>query len=158
MIAQVNQQLPYMGNDAEVEPSNFDFVIDHPRYSSALFSVPKTPVSVADHAIGLRVSTLVRDGGSLQIGIGTLGDAVSHALALRDDLLAVAPHHGHVVRRQRGDGQRGRSGAQRLDQAARFALRDPVGAEDGERQQRRQRQRQKQQADPAAHGAHQQVT
>lgn len=84
VIAQVNQQLPYMGNDAEVEPSNFDFVIDHPRYSSALFSVPKTPVSVADHAIGLRVSTLVRDGGSLQIGIGTLGDAVSHALALRE--------------------------------------------------------------------------
>lgn len=83
VIAQVNQQLPYMGNDAEVPPSNFDFVIDHPRYSSALFSVPKTPVSAADHAIGLRVSTLVRDGGTLQIGIGTLGDAVSHALALR---------------------------------------------------------------------------
>ena len=83
VIAQVNQQLPYMGNDAEVPPSNFDFVVDHPRYSSALFSVPKTPVSVADHAIGLRVSTLVRDGGTLQIGIGTLGDAVSHALALR---------------------------------------------------------------------------
>jgi acyl-CoA hydrolase len=63
VVAQVNQQLPYMGNDAEVEPANFDLVIDQPRYSSALFSVPKTPVSVADHAIGLRVSTLVRDGG-----------------------------------------------------------------------------------------------
>ncbi|MGO4782010.1 hypothetical protein AB4084_41630, partial [Lysobacter sp. 2RAB21] len=28
-------------------------------------------------------STLVRDGGTLQIGIGTLADALCHALALR---------------------------------------------------------------------------
>ena len=41
-------------------------------------------VSTVDHAIGLHASSLVRDGGTLQIGIGSLGDAVAHALILRD--------------------------------------------------------------------------
>ena len=36
-----------------------------------------------DYAIGLYASTLVRDGGTLQIGIGALADALSHALVLR---------------------------------------------------------------------------
>jgi acyl-CoA hydrolase len=34
-------------------------------------------------AIGLHASTLVRDGGTLQIGIGALSDALCHALVLR---------------------------------------------------------------------------
>src|SRR3546814_8661764 len=41
------------------------------------------PVADADYAIGLYASTLVRDGGSLQIGIGALSDALTHALVLR---------------------------------------------------------------------------
>ena len=36
-----------------------------------------------EQAIGLRVAALVRDGGTLQIGIGSMGDAVADALALR---------------------------------------------------------------------------
>jgi len=34
--------------------------------------------------IGLHASTLLRDGGTLQIGIGSLGDAIAYALILRD--------------------------------------------------------------------------
>ncbi|HEY0973057.1 MAG TPA: acetyl-CoA hydrolase/transferase C-terminal domain-containing protein [Solimonas sp.] len=83
VVGQVNPNLPYMVNDAEVEPSVFDCVIDTPRYHSALFSTPKTPVATPDYAIGLRTSALVRDGGTLQVGIGALGDAVVHALRLR---------------------------------------------------------------------------
>ncbi len=83
VVGVVNQNLPYMARDAEVPPSGFDIVVDHPRYSSALFSTPKTPVSAIDHAIGLQASTLLRDGGTLQIGIGTLGDAIAAALILR---------------------------------------------------------------------------
>lgn len=48
-----------------------------------LFGLPRRPVSDADYAIGLYASTLVRDGGTLQIGIGTLADALNHALVLR---------------------------------------------------------------------------
>ncbi len=36
-----------------------------------------------DHAIGVYASALVRDGGTLQIGIGELGDALAYALLLR---------------------------------------------------------------------------
>lgn len=83
VVGQVNQNLPYMARDAEVLPSTFDYVIDDARHYGALFSTPKTPVAIADHAIGLQASTLMRDGGTLQIGIGSLGDAIVSALILR---------------------------------------------------------------------------
>ncbi len=83
VVGVVNQQLPYMARDAEVEPATFDLVVDHPRYSSALFSTPKQPVATADYAIGLQASALIRDGGTLQVGIGALGDALVYAAQLR---------------------------------------------------------------------------
>ncbi|MGH8447406.1 MAG: acetyl-CoA hydrolase/transferase C-terminal domain-containing protein [Solimonas sp.] len=85
VVGLVNQALPYFGHDAEVGPENFDYVIDHARYSKPLFSTPKMPVTGADYAIGLQVSTLVKDGGTLQLGIGSLGDAIVHAMQLRHD-------------------------------------------------------------------------
>ncbi len=83
IIGVVNQNLPFMANDAEVGADFFDVIIDAPQYSSALFPVPKLAVTAADYAIGLNASTLVRDGGTLQIGIGALGDALIHSLQLR---------------------------------------------------------------------------
>ncbi|EYF07076.1 Acetyl-CoA hydrolase [Chondromyces apiculatus DSM 436] len=83
VVGLVNQTLPYMELDAETGPEMFDFVVDHPRYTTALFSTPKTPVATADHAIGMHASALLRDGGTLQIGIGSLGDALVHATILR---------------------------------------------------------------------------
>ena len=83
VVGVVNQQLPYMARDAEVTPETFDLVVDHPRYSSALFSTPKQPVATADYAIGLQASALIRDGGTLQVGIGALGDALVYAAQLR---------------------------------------------------------------------------
>src|SRR3546814_207448 len=41
------------------------------------------PVASADYAIGLNASALLKDGGTLQVGIGALGDAVVHAAILR---------------------------------------------------------------------------
>src|SRR3546814_13905433 len=46
-------------------------------------ALPGQPVGDAEHAIGLYASALVRDGGTLQVGIGALSDALCHALALR---------------------------------------------------------------------------
>lgn len=83
VVGQVNQNLPYFGNDAEVTPDRFDLVVDSPRYKTPLFSTPKMPVTAADYAIGLYTSTLIRDNGTLQLGIGSLGDAIVHALKLR---------------------------------------------------------------------------
>ncbi|MDR3418243.1 MAG: acetyl-CoA hydrolase/transferase C-terminal domain-containing protein [Nevskia sp.] len=82
--AQVNRELPWMGNRAEVAEDLFDFVLDNPSLDHAPFSVPHEPVSVSDWAIGLRAAGLVRDGGTLQVGIGALGDAACHSLRLRE--------------------------------------------------------------------------
>ena len=83
VVGLVNQNLPYMVNDAEVQPSMFDYVVDAPRYSSTLFSTPKLAVGTPDYAIGLYAASLLKDGGTLQVGIGALGDAVVHAARLR---------------------------------------------------------------------------
>lgn len=48
-----------------------------------LFAAPRQPVDDIDYAIGLYASTLIKDGGTLQIGIGALADALCHALVLR---------------------------------------------------------------------------
>jgi acyl-CoA hydrolase len=82
-VALVNQNLPFMGNDAAVDASFFDVVVDHPRYTTELFSTPKLAVGTADYMVGLHASSLIRDGGTLQIGIGALGDAIVHATNLR---------------------------------------------------------------------------
>ncbi len=82
-IGEVNQNLPYMYHDAERPIDEFDFLLDNPAYSTTLFSTPKQPVATADHVIGLHASSLIKDGGTLQIGIGALGDAIVHALCLR---------------------------------------------------------------------------
>jgi len=83
VVGLVNQNLPYMVHDAEVAPELFDFVIDAPRYHTTLFSTPKLAVTTPDHAIGLYAAALLKDGGTLQVGIGALGDAVIHATRLR---------------------------------------------------------------------------
>ena len=83
MVAEIDPLLPWMGGDAAVEASFFDLVVSPPPPYPPLFALPRQPVGDADHAIGLYASTLVRDGGTLQIGIGALADALSHALVLR---------------------------------------------------------------------------
>ena len=84
VIGIVHDDLPYMVNDAEVSPDFFDIVVDEPQYSTRLFGAPNTSIATPDHMIGLHTSALLRDGGTLQIGIGSLGDAIVYASILRD--------------------------------------------------------------------------
>jgi acyl-CoA hydrolase len=83
LIAQVHAQMPFMYNRAMVEADAFDAIVENPVYDKTLFAPPNMSVSLTDFAIGLHVSTLLRDGGTLQIGIGSLGDAIVHASLLR---------------------------------------------------------------------------
>lgn len=84
VVGLVNPALPFFAHDAERGAADFDLLIEAPRFDTPLFSVPNMPVSDADYAIGLHASTLVRDGGTLQLGIGSLGDAIAYALLLRE--------------------------------------------------------------------------
>lgn len=82
LLGQVHSELPYMPGTAELPQEDFDLLIDEPE-RTRLFSTPNMPVGIQDHLIGLHASTLVRDGGTLQIGIGAMGDALAAALLAR---------------------------------------------------------------------------
>lgn len=79
----VNNHLPYMHDDAEVDADCFDIVVDNPRYAHHLFAVPNMAIDLTEHMIGLYASTLIKDGGTLQVGIGNLGDACVYSTQLR---------------------------------------------------------------------------
>ena len=83
LVAQVNRQLPSMGGSAEVEPGTFDIVLDNRNLDFPLFAIPSMPPGDREVAIGLRVAALLRDGGTVQIGIGNQGESVSWAAILR---------------------------------------------------------------------------
>jgi len=83
-VGQVNRGLPWLGNAAEVSADQVHMLVDHEGLDHAPFAVPQEPVDTASWAVGLHASALVHDGGTLQVGIGALGDAVCHSLRLRD--------------------------------------------------------------------------
>jgi acyl-CoA hydrolase len=110
---QTNSELPFLRGDAAVAANEFDYVLDSPKTDFPLFAPPREPVSLADYAAGLHAAGIVPDGGTLQIGIGSLGDAVAQALVLRQrqngkfcNLLAqlgYAPASGAEVRTEAFD-------------------------------------------------------
>jgi len=83
IVGQVNTNLPFMYHDAAVEPSTFDLILENPAYQHQLFAPPNMAIGTADYLIGLYASTLIRDGGTLQVGIGSLGDAIAYATCMR---------------------------------------------------------------------------
>jgi acyl-CoA hydrolase len=85
LLAQVNRNLPFMYGDAVVPPDYFDAIVDERKYDFRLFAPPNPAVSTVDYLIALYVSALIRDGGTLQLGIGAIGDAVTYALKLRHE-------------------------------------------------------------------------
>ena len=85
MVGQINRQLPYMPGEAEVKDDQFDLILDGEQFEFPLFTLPNRRVSMADYATAMHVASLVSDGGTLQIGIGSLSDAVAHCLRLRHE-------------------------------------------------------------------------
>jgi acyl-CoA hydrolase len=83
ILGQVHREMPFMLGAANVGADVFDLLLDHSRYDYDLFAPPNPALSTVDHAIGLHASSLVRDGGTLQIGIGELGDSIVYSLLLR---------------------------------------------------------------------------
>ncbi|KJR44774.1 Acetyl-CoA hydrolase [Desulfosporosinus sp. I2] len=85
IIGEANKKMPFMYGDAVVEADTYDIILQGPQYDYELFCPPKDPVALPDHMIGLNVSTLIKDGGTIQVGIGALGDAIVSGLILRND-------------------------------------------------------------------------
>lgn len=84
VVAVVHPDLPFLGNDAEVPMDFADLLVEDAADTHRLFALPREPVLPSEHAIGLHAASLVKDGGTLQIGIGALSDAIVHALIWRE--------------------------------------------------------------------------
>jgi len=85
VIGQVNEELPFMYNDAIVPPETYDLILDDPKYNHTLLGPPSPPVDTTDYMIGLNAASLLPDGGTLQIGIGSLGDAITYGCIMRQE-------------------------------------------------------------------------
>ncbi|MFC4259513.1 acetyl-CoA hydrolase/transferase C-terminal domain-containing protein [Marinobacter lacisalsi] len=83
VVSELNRNLPWLGHHAAVPVSDFDLLLEHPDTDYPLFPVPQGSISPADHLIGFYASSLLKDGGTLQVGIGSLGAAVVHSTILR---------------------------------------------------------------------------
>ena len=81
VLGEINHELPFLGGDAAVDPDWFDFLYEAGSYR--LFATVPDEVKIADYALGLFASALVKDAGTLQLGIGALADAVGASLILR---------------------------------------------------------------------------
>jgi acyl-CoA hydrolase len=114
VVGQVNEELPFMYNDAIVPPETYDIILDNPEYNHTLLGPPSPPVDTLDYMIGLNASSLLPDGGTLQIGIGALGDAITYGCILRQEHnrryqevlseLGVLERYGEVVEQVGGTG------------------------------------------------------
>ena len=83
MVGQVNSELPFMPGQGDLAADEFHAVLDSPDTDFPLFAPPSEPVSDTKYAVGLHAASLVRDGGTLQIGIGQVGDALAQSLIVR---------------------------------------------------------------------------
>ena len=112
IIGQVNPNLPYMYGDAEIDAGNFHYLFDKPDCYFRIFGAPKLSIPEEEHVVGVYLSTLIRDEGELQIGIGAMGDAFINALILRQknntryreilQLLDVERKFGDIIERVGG--------------------------------------------------------
>ncbi len=78
IVAEVNGGLPRPGRSVEIDEERLDHLVevDHP-----LLSVDTGPSSTTSATIGAHIAGLVRDGDSLQVGIGKMPGAVLDALS-----------------------------------------------------------------------------
>lgn len=83
LVGQVNSELPFMPGAGDLLAEQFSAVLDSPETEFPLFAPPSEPITDSKYAIGLHAASLVRDGGTLQIGIGQIGDALAQGLIVR---------------------------------------------------------------------------
>jgi len=83
LVGQVNSELPFMPGAGDLPAEEFSAVLDSPKTDFPLFAPPSEPITDTKYAIGLHAAGLVRDGGTLQIGIGQVGDALAQGLIVR---------------------------------------------------------------------------
>jgi 4-hydroxybutyrate CoA-transferase len=83
VIAEVNPNMPYTLGDSLISVKDIDFFVkvDYP-----LIELKPAPLTDVEKKIGAYCGSLIEDGATLQLGIGSLPDAVLNALHDKKDL------------------------------------------------------------------------
>ena len=83
VIAQVNRQMPRTLGDSFLHVSRFDCIVEA---DEPIIQLSPLKITGVERAIGQNVASLVRDGDTLQLGIGAIPDAVLLYLKEKNDL------------------------------------------------------------------------
>lgn len=83
VICQVNPKMPWTLGDSFIREEDIDVIVEHEEELPELPARESTPEAAA---IGRYCARLVRDGDTIQVGIGSIPDAVMAALVGRKDL------------------------------------------------------------------------
>lgn len=83
VIAQVNENLPRTFGDSCIHISKIDYLVDA---STPMPILPPAKVGDVEAAIGRNCASLIEDGSTLQLGIGSIPDAVLSCLGDKKDL------------------------------------------------------------------------
>jgi len=83
VIAQVNREMPRVLGDSFVHVNNIDVIIE---YDEPILESPRPERDIISERIARYVSELVEDESTLQIGIGSIPDAVLDALKGKKDV------------------------------------------------------------------------
>jgi len=83
VIAQVNRQMPRVLGDSFIHINDIDIIVEH---DEPLLEAPRPEPDIVSDRIAKYVSELVEDESTLQIGIGSIPDAVLSSLVDKRDL------------------------------------------------------------------------
>ncbi|MCP4136001.1 MAG: hypothetical protein GY754_33840 [bacterium] len=83
IIAEVNENVQFLWGDMIYDPETYDYIFEGDAFNQMPFCPPKEAISDTDHMMGFYASLLVKDGGTLQLGIGSLGDAITNGIFMR---------------------------------------------------------------------------
>ncbi|HBU11473.1 MAG TPA: 4-hydroxybutyrate CoA-transferase [Clostridiales bacterium] len=83
VVAQVNKNCPRTHGQSFLHVSEVDYLVE---YDEPMIELKRAALSEVDRKIGQNCARLVRDGDTLQLGIGSLPDAVLASLMDKNDL------------------------------------------------------------------------
>jgi len=83
VIAEVNDQMPRTMGEGFIHVSKIDCFVEH---SSPIHEIPLPHIGEVEKAIGQNCASLIKDGDTLQLGIGAIPDAVLKSLSDKKDL------------------------------------------------------------------------
>ncbi len=83
VIVEMNKQMPFIGGDNFIHVSEIDYIVE---VDKDLLAFPPAKIGERELTIAQHCAKLVKDGDTLQLGIGAIPDAVLHCLKDRKDL------------------------------------------------------------------------